>query len=114
MSKTRWIALAIAVSAAASGCSTPSTGRDFDDAYVAKLQRGSTTKAQVRQAFGEPLSVAQHADGETWTWSFQGGGSYGNMVASAYGLASMQVRSKILNITFAGDKVKDFNYANQK
>jgi outer membrane protein assembly factor BamE (lipoprotein component of BamABCDE complex) len=108
------VALAAALCTAVGGCSTPSTGRDFDDAYVAKLQRGATTKAQVRQAFGEPLSVAQHAEGETWTWSFQSGGSYGNMVASAYGLASQQVKSKILNITFAGEKVKDFNYSNQK
>lgn len=114
MKRRTLIALAIALAACAGGCSTPSTGRDFDDAYVAKIQRGGTTKAQVRQAFGEPLSVAQHAEGETWTWSFQSGGSYGNMVASAYGLASQQVKSKILNVTFVGDKVKDFNYSNQK
>lgn len=108
------LAFMITLAVGIGGCSTPSTGRDFDDAYVAKIQRGSTTKAQVREAFGEPLSVTQHAEGETWTWSFQGGGSYGNMVASAYGLASQQVKSKILNVTFVGDKVKDFNYSNQK
>lgn len=108
------ITLVFALATCAGGCSTPSTGRDFDDAYVARIQRGSTTKAQVRQAFGEPLSVAQHAEGETWTWSFQSGGSYGNMVAATYGLASQQVKSKILNVTFVGDKVKDFNYSNQK
>ena len=46
--------------------------------------------------------------------NLQSGGSYGNMVASAYGVASQQVKSKILNITVVGDKVQDFNFTNQK
>jgi hypothetical protein len=52
------VALAVAV-AISGGCASTSQGRKFDDSYVSQIKKGVTTKAQIRQHFGEPMSVSQ-------------------------------------------------------
>lgn len=108
------ILLAAAALAAAAGCSTYSQGRKFDDAYVARIQRGTTTKADVRAHIGDPSSVTATSEGDVWTYQYTDGGSYWNMVASTYGMASQQINLQMLTITFAGDRVKDFTHTVQK
>jgi hypothetical protein len=96
------------------GCSTLSQGTKFNDAYVAQIQRGITTKADIQKNLGNPASTTSTSDGDVWTYQYSDGGSYLNMVKSTYGLASQQINSQLLTINFAGDTVKDFTYTQQK
>lgn len=67
----------IALSLAA--CSTIRAGRDFDvSAFAAKIERGVTTKSQVRTILGAPTGTGVNvsADGETldeWTYYYVSG-----------------------------------------
>lgn len=105
------MALALALMA---GCSTPSQGTKFDDSFVAKIQRGKTTKAEVRQGLGEPASVSKTAEGDVWTYQYSDGGGYWNMVGAAYGLTSQKINMQMLTVVFNGDRVKDYTHTVQK
>lgn len=98
----------------AAGCSTPSQGRKFDDAYVAQIQRGKTTKTDIRKALGDPGSVSSTAEGDVWTCQYSDGGSYWNMVGATYGLTSQKTNLQMLTINFRGDVVRDFTHTVQK
>ncbi len=57
-----------------SACSTVQVGRDFDvGVFAAKIERGVTTQAQVRNWLGEPTSVGVSlaVDGERFDeWAY--------------------------------------------
>lgn len=108
------IPLAISFAATLPACSTLSQGTKFDDAYVSQIQRGSTTKADIRRHLGEPASITSTSAGEVWTYQYSDGGSYWNMVKSTYGLASQKINLQMLTLTFSGDKVKDYTHTVQK
>ena|SRR3989304_2120611 len=57
------------------GCAG-SIGRDFNTSYLSSIERGVTTKAQVRQNLGEPSSVMTSSlAGETWSYQYMQGAS---------------------------------------
>ncbi len=68
--------LVIAVLAVATGCTTLTSGRNFDyPAFGSKVQVGSTDASQVRQWLGEPaaIGVEVNADGtrnEVWSYYY--------------------------------------------
>ena len=51
------------------GCAT--AGRKIDQAAVEKIQKGQTTKAEVKSLIGAPDQVMKDGDGnETWTYMY--------------------------------------------
>ena len=50
----------------ASGCAT--VGQDFSSTRVSQIQLGKTTKAEVREMFGEPWRVGIEDGLETWSY----------------------------------------------
>jgi outer membrane protein assembly factor BamE (lipoprotein component of BamABCDE complex) len=108
------ILLSILVFLALPACSTYSSGTKFDDSYVTSIKRGVTTKKEIRNNIGEPASVTSTSEGDVWTYQYTDGGSYKNMVGSAFGLTSQQINMQLLTIHFSGEKVKDFTHTVQK
>lgn len=53
-----------------SGCAI-TYGREFDTAKVSQIQKGKTTKDEVRAMLGEPASVTQTADFEQWGYAYE-------------------------------------------
>lgn len=96
--------------AALEGPAASDTGRPFDDAYVQKIQKGTTTMAQIRQNIGEPWQTNTTSGHETWTYH------YSNAYANAYtraisaGLYRKEPINRMLVITFAAGKVVDYSY----
>ena len=57
------------VAALMTGCA--STGHEVDQSKVSQIQKGVTTKAQVREWLGDPEQVAISDSGdETWTYMY--------------------------------------------
>lgn len=52
------------------GCASGSSEvmKQNSDSVASKIIRGKTTKSQVRAEFGEPTSVSNSPDGETWSY----------------------------------------------
>ena len=111
------LALAIAtVLLSAAGCGSldgpaaSDTGRPFDDAYVAQIKKGVTTKDEVRKNIGEPWQTTATSGNDTWTYH------YSNAYANAYtraisaGIYRKEPINKMLVITFSGNKVLDYSY----
>ena len=69
------IVLAVLVGA---GCA-PKMGRDINKSSVSAIERGVTTKAQVRQNLGEPNSVTTTSTGEIWSYRYMQGMNYGDL-----------------------------------
>jgi outer membrane protein assembly factor BamE (lipoprotein component of BamABCDE complex) len=75
----------ITLVALAAGCAATS-GTTITPEQVAAIQRGKTTKEDIRKRFGEPYSVSASSSGDVWTYyqataatplnMFSGGGSY--------------------------------------
>jgi outer membrane protein assembly factor BamE (lipoprotein component of BamABCDE complex) len=106
--------LAVATLAAATlaltGCASTSQGRKFDDSYVAQIQKGKTTKAQIRQNLGEPVSTSLSADTETWTYSYSDAYGRGYVQAATFGLVRQKSDDQMLIVVFKGDVVVEFTY----
>lgn len=98
------------VAALLSGCAMQG-GREFDTGYVAQIQRGVTTKTDVRQHLGEPVSVTTAGNGEdVWSYAHQKGPNQMQAVLGAYtGKVPMSMQS--LTIIFTGDTVKDYTFS---
>lgn len=95
---------------ALAGCASTSQGRKFDDSYVAKIQKGKTSKAQIREAFGEPVSVSRSSDLETWTYSYSDAYGRGYVQAATFGLVRQKSDDQMLMVVFKGDTVVEFTY----
>lgn len=94
-----------------SACSTVQVGRDFDvGVFAAKIERGVTTQAQVRNWLGEPTSVGVSlaVDGERfdeWAYYYAEG--------ELPDMSSAKV--KILQIKFdTQGKVRAYNWSASK
>jgi outer membrane protein assembly factor BamE (lipoprotein component of BamABCDE complex) len=88
-------------------------GRDFDTGYVVSIQRGTTTKADVRANLGEPVSRSTGGNGEEiWSYLYQKGPNQFQAVMGAY-TGKVPMSGKSLTITFSGDLVKDYSYSEQ-
>lgn len=84
----------------AAGCTT---GTPISPQQVASIQRGKTTKDEVRKTFGEPKSVMAATGGETWMYD------YSNPLQMLSGGSYQQ-----LFITFTGNRVKDYQHSTTK
>jgi outer membrane protein assembly factor BamE (lipoprotein component of BamABCDE complex) len=92
------------------GCASMAQGQKFDDSYVAQIRKGSTTKAQIRQAFGEPISVSRSAEIETWTYSYSNAYGRGYVQAATFGLVKEKSDDQMLIVAFKGDVVVEYTY----
>lgn len=50
------------------GCAT--AGRKVDPNAVSQVQRGTSTKTDVRASLGEPTQISTDDDGETWVYAW--------------------------------------------
>jgi len=50
------------------GCLT--TGKDFPGASTIYIEKGETTRAQIREMFGEPYQIGMDDGNEAWTYSY--------------------------------------------
>ena len=69
------------------GCATASftQGVEFDTSKVSLIVKGETTKSEVLDWFGQPLSKGvSGADGETWIYMFSEGTSKAQSYATAH------------------------------
>lgn len=90
------------------GCAMQS-GAKFDIAYADQIERGKTTKADVREHLGKPGTITIREGGEVWTYAHQQGQNWIGGVASAY-TGKYKMTSESLTVIFDGDVVKDFSY----
>jgi hypothetical protein len=92
------------------GPAASDTGRPFDDAYVAQIKKGVTTKADVRKNIGEPWQTTTTAGNDSWTYHYSN--AYGNAYTRAisFGLYRKDPINRMLVISFSGDKVADYSY----
>lgn len=81
------------------GCATGTS--PITQQQVSAIQRGKTTKEEIRKSFGEPRSVTATAGGEMW------------MYDHANSLFSTDAYQQLF-ITFSGNRVKDFQHSAMK
>ena len=93
-----------------SGCASPGQGRKFDDAYIAQIKKGVTTKAQIRQNFGDPLMVSKTADTETWIYNYSNAYGRGYIQGLTLGLVKEESDDQALYVVFTGNVVADYTY----
>ncbi|TPQ25613.1 outer membrane protein assembly factor BamE [Methylomonas koyamae] len=92
------------------GCAAASQGRKFDDTYVSQIRKGVTTKAMIRQHFGEPVSTTKSSDFETWTYSYSDAYGRGYIQGMSYGLVREKSDDQLLILVFQGDVVAEYTY----
>ena len=97
------------------GCASGRYGRELDPSFVQQIERGKTTKAEIRRQLGEPLTVTTSPQGEMWRYSYSGGLAYWDMMAAGLtgSLDPASVKVQNLTIIFEGDLVKDFSFTAQ-
>jgi outer membrane protein assembly factor BamE (lipoprotein component of BamABCDE complex) len=55
-----------------SGCAGATmSGKTFDTTKVSSIQKGTTTKSDIRAMFGEPVSTRPTDSGEVWSYYYQ-------------------------------------------
>lgn len=110
MKHTCLAAVLLAALVAVSGCASSAQGRKFDDEYVSQIRKGATTKAQIRQHLGEPVSVSRTSDMETWTYSYSNAYGRGYVQAATFGLVKEKSDDQMLVVVFKGDVVVEYQY----
>ena len=60
----------ISIGLIVAGCAI-TYGREFDTTKVSQIQKGKTTKDEVRAMLGEPASTSVTADFEQWTYAYE-------------------------------------------
>ena len=70
------------------GFSCAQIGNDFPIERTGEIKHGVTTKEEVKQIFGEPVSVSRGEDGsETWVYMHSVGTALGTGKAKTLGIA---------------------------
>ena len=108
--KKTWIAAWLALAVAVGGCASHAQGRKFDDSYVAQIKKNVTTKDQIRQALGEPVSVSTTSDLETWTYSYSDAYGRGYVQAATFGLVKQKSDDQMLIVVFKANVVVEFTH----
>lgn len=80
ISKRRYIMVRMAIMLMATlayvsmaGCAAPPvSGKKFEYKNVQKIEDGKSTMADIRNLFGEPVSVRQTKTGEVWNYNYIG------------------------------------------
>lgn len=101
------LVLAVTISG---GCASTAQGRKFDDSYVSQIKKGATTKAQIRQHFGEPEAVNTTSDIETWTYSYSDAYGRAYVQARTLGLVKEKSDDQTLIVAFRGNVVVEYSY----
>lgn len=110
MKKTVMMVILAVAAALSGGCASTSQGRKFDDSYVSQIKKGLTTKAQIREHFGEPVSVSKSSETETWTYSYSDAYGRAYIQAATYGLVREKSDDQMLIVVFQGDVVVEYTY----
>lgn len=108
------IALIVVLAVLAGPGCAPKMGRDINKSSVSAIERGVTTKAQVRESLGEPRSVTTTPTGETWSYQYMQGMNYAETWGAFLGTRDYGGIHKMLVVTFDGDRVKDYSYMESK
>jgi hypothetical protein len=85
-----------------------SAGRNFDESRVSNIKTGTTTRAEIEQWFGQPVSRAQVAGSAVgavlrYTYSY---------AHSSWGGASTRAKALVVDFN-AGDVVVDQSFSSQ-
>jgi outer membrane protein assembly factor BamE (lipoprotein component of BamABCDE complex) len=108
--KTMLAVCALALAAGLAGCASNAQGRKFDDAYVSQIKKNVTTKAQIRENLGEPVSVSTTSDLETWTYSYSNAYGRAYIQAATFGLVKEKSDDQNLIVVFKGNVVVEFTH----
>lgn len=111
MNRTLLAIVMVAATVVVAGCVAPmAQGRKFDDSYVAQIQKGKTTKAEIRKNFGEPVSVSRTSEVETWTYSYSNAYGRGYAQGATFGMVKPKADDQMLIVVFKGDTVVEYQY----
>lgn len=108
--KKSWMPVLLAAAVALAGCASTAQGRKFDDGFVAQIKKNVTTKDQVRQALGEPVSMSTTSDLETWTYSYSDAYGRGYVQAATFGLVKQKSDDQMLIVVFKAGVVVDYTH----
>ncbi len=108
--RTHRLLVLLALTALLAACSTVRIGSDFDlKAFEARVQRGATTQAQVREWLGAPngSGVSVQTDGERYDeWTYYYGEGH---------ISGGDARLKMLQIKFdKSGTVRGYNWSGGK
>jgi outer membrane protein assembly factor BamE (lipoprotein component of BamABCDE complex) len=111
MTKSILLVLALVVSAALlqTGCAS-SVGRQIDLSQVTRIEKGKTTKAELLQMFGSPMSVALMGDGkEALIWHYTTSKVKGSTFIPVVGMMSggADTQMTMLQVILNKEKVVD-------
>ena len=85
-----------------SSCATSIGGKSFDYSAVKTIEKGKSSKEDVRKALGEPLSVRNTESGEVWIYYESEVGTFFSSTHS-------------LDVYFSNDGVvSDYKYRGEK
>lgn len=96
-----------------------SSGRNIDFSKADQLEKGVTTKEDVRKVFGEPTRVSKYGDEESWIYNYSKTSGTANVLVRAIPIPGSsflapdpKTETKRLAITFDGNgKISDFSTA---
>ena len=93
------------------GCN--SAGKAFNVDNVRLIEKGTTTKSDVRDYFGDPLRREVGLYGEVWTYTYMDSRATPIGVIGAVTIGVDQAKTDVnkLKILFEDDTVKDFEYS---
>jgi hypothetical protein len=102
--------MALSLSACAS-----TVGRKFDTGYVAHIERGKTTRTEIREHLGAPERTINSGDpgAETWIYQYLDAGSYMARAVQQFTLKTPASSAQSITVTFSGNVVRDFTYTNE-
>jgi hypothetical protein len=78
------------------GCS--SSWKKIDEKLIPEISEGDTTKEEIFSMFGEPNTKDHFSGVEIWSYKYLSG----NLIAG--------LETKIINIHFSDDAVKEYSY----
>lgn len=100
--------MTIAVMLSLSACVNFNQGKPFDTDYANTIERGVTTKQEIRAHLGDPLSITHTADGVAWRYHFWDVGGRTGVYKSMMTGQQVSGHDSEIIITFEGDTVSDF------
>jgi len=107
--RTRRLFFTLALAAVLTACSYD-LGKPLNEAYIGQIERGVTTKQDLRKHMGPPSSIKETRSGTTWQYRHVYNGNFGDSLKFATGTGHLVQEENILDLTFNGDTVKDFTY----
>lgn len=104
----------IVAAIAVSGCT--SSGTKISPERLTQVEKGRTTKEQVREMFGEPEGTSGHGNTESWTYSYSTTSMNPLMAVPGVGLFVQGVSASVdmVSFTFTNGVVTDIGSMHQK